>query len=432
MSAKGEAAAAAPVSGSRAYLVLGALLAGLLAGAGTSRLGDGLREPALQIAATTGGIWLDALKMTVIPLIVALLVTAIAQGAEAVRAGRVAGRSVVWFVIVCTGSAVFGAAAMSLLVDLFPLPQSAASALQASLATLDPSIASAPVPKVADFFRSVIPPNIFSAAANDQILPLVVFALLFAMAITRVEAARRRSLVALFEAIADTMLVIIGWVLWLAPVGVFGLAFAVGAGSGAAAFAGLVHYILLIASLGIVVMLAGYCIAVFAGGIRPVAFAKAMIAPQSVAISTQSSLASLPAMLAAARILGTRQQVADVSLPLSVALFRGTGPAMNVGVAIYVAHWLGIEIGTTALIAGTAVAAVASYSAVSLPGAISFLSTIGPIALAMGIPIAPLGLLVAVENIPDIFRTVGNVTLDVAVTTAVDRSAETSSETQPD
>ena len=422
MSDKAEAAAAAPISGSRAYIVLGSLVAGLLAGAASFRLADGLRESALQIAATTGGIWLDGLRMTVIPLIVALLVTAIAQGAEAVRAGRVAGRSVLWFVIVCTSSAIFGAAAMSLLVDLFPLPQNAASALQASLATLDPSITSAPLPEVADFFKSVIPPNIFSAAVNDQILPLVVFALLFAIAVTRIKATRRRSLVAFFEAIVDAMLVMIGWVLWLAPIGVFGLAFAVGAGSGAAAFAGLVHYIVLISSLGIVVMLAGYCIAVFAGGVRPVAFAKAMIAPQTVAISTQSSLASLPAMLGSARMLGTREQVYDVTLPLSVALFRATGPAMNIGVAIYVAHWLGIEIGTTALIAGTAVAAVASYSAVSLPGAISFLSTIGPIAVAMGIPIAPLGLLVAVENIPDIFRTVGNVTLDVAVTAAVDRS----------
>lgn len=422
MSDKAEAAAAAPVSGSRAYLVLGALVAGLIAGAAATGLDDGIRESAVQVAATTGGIWLDGLRMTVIPLIVALLVTAIAQGAEAVRAGRVAGKAVLWFVIVSTGSAIFGAAAMSLLVYLFPLPQGAASALQAGLATLDPSITSAPLPKIADFFRNVIPPNVISAAANDQILPLVVFALVFAMAITRIGAARRRSLVALFEAIVDAMLVIIGWVLWLAPVGVFGLAFAVGAGSGAAAFAGLVHYIVLISSLGIVVMLAGYGIAIFAGGARPIAFTKAMIAPQSVAISTQSSLASLPAMLASARMLGTREQVYDVTLPLSVALFRATGPAMNIGVVIYVAHWLGIEIGTTALIAGTAVAAVASYSAVSLPGAISFLSTIGPIALATGIPIAPLGLLVAVENIPDIFRTVGNVTLDVAVTAAVDRS----------
>lgn len=421
MSEHAEAAAAEPVRGARAYWVLLALVGGLLAGAFAARLGDAIREPALQTAATAGGIWLDALKMTVIPLIVALLITAIAQGAEAMRAGRIAGRSVVWFVVVCTASAMFGAIGMSLLVSILPLPTNAAQALQAGLASLDPSITSAPLPKAADFIRGIVPPNILAAAVNDQILPLVIFTLLFAIAITRIEAERRRTLVALFEAIVDAMLMIIAWVLWIAPAGVFALAFAVGAGSGAAAFAGLAHYIFLVSLLGIVVMLAGYAIAIVAGGVRPMAFAKAMIAPQSVAVSTQSSLASLPAMLGSARVLGIRQEVSDVTLPLSVALMRATGPAMNIGVALYVAHWLGVEIGTTAMIAGTAVAAVASYSAVSLPGAISFLTSIGPIAIAMGVPIAPLGLLVAVETIPDIFRTLGNVTLDVAVTTAVDR-----------
>jgi Na+/H+-dicarboxylate symporter len=428
VSDRAEAAAAEPVRGARAYWVLTGLVAGLLAGALASGLGDGIREPALQTAGVIGGIWLDALKMTVIPLIVALLVTAIAQGAEALRGGRIAGRSILWFVVVCTASAIFGAIAMPLLLNMFPLPADAAQALRSGLASLDPSVASAPLPKAADFIRGIIPPNIFSAAVNDQVLPLVMFSLLFAIAITRIDADRRRTLVTLFEAIVDAMLMIIAWVLWVAPVGVFALAFAVGAGSGAAAFAGLAHYILLVSVLGIIIMLAGYAIAIFAGRVRPVAFAKAMIAPQSVAVSTQSSLASLPAMLGSARVLGVRQEVSDVTLPLSVALFRATGPAMNVAVAIYVAHWLGIEIGTTGMIAGTAVAAVASYSAVSLPGAISFLTSIGPIAIAMGVPIAPLALLVAVENIPDIFRTVGNVTLDVAVTTAVDRKEGSSSE----
>jgi len=142
-----------------------------------------------------------------------------------------------------------------------------------------------------------------------------------------------------------------------------------------------------------------------------------------VAISTQSSLASLPAMLAATRSLGVRETVADVTLPLSVALFRATGPAMNLAVAIYVAHWLGIEVGMPAMIAGTAVAAVASYGAVSLPGQVSFFTSIAPIAFAMGVPVAPLAILIAVETIPDIFRTLGNVTWDVAVTGAVDRRA---------
>ena len=78
------------------------------------------------------------------------------------------------------------------------------------------------------------------------------------------------------------------------------------------------------------------------------------------------------------------------------------------------------------MIAATAVGAVMSYGAVSLPGEVSYISSIAPIALALGVPIAPLALLVAVEMVPDIFRTVGNVTLDVALTTVVDRGRRSS------
>jgi Na+/H+-dicarboxylate symporter len=127
--------------------------------------------------------------------------------------------------------------------------------------------------------------------------------------------------------------------------------------------------------------------------------------------------------------MGIREQVADVTLPIAVALLRGTGPAMNTAVAFYVAHWLGYEPTLAQMIAATAVGAVMSYGAVSLPGEVSFISSIAPIAMALGVPIAPLALLVAVEMIPDIFRTLGNVTLDVAVAAAVNRSAETSSAT---
>jgi Na+/H+-dicarboxylate symporter len=223
-----------------------------------------------------------------------------------------------------------------------------------------------------------------------------------------------------FEAISDTLLVIIGWVLWIAPIGVFALSFTVGASAGTAAFAGVLHYIVLVSLVGVAVTLAGYPIAMLAGRMSLGKFSRAMIAPQSVAISTRSSLASLPAMLAAARLMGVREQVSDVSLPIAVALFRATGPAMNVAVAFYVAHWLGYDPSLGQIVAATAVGAVMSYAAISLPGEISFISSIAPIAMALGVPIAPLALLVAVEMIPDIFRTVGNVTLDVAVTTAVD------------
>jgi Na+/H+-dicarboxylate symporter len=95
---------------------------------------------------------------------------------------------------------------------------------------------------------------------------------------------------------------------------------------------------------------------------------------------------------------------------------------MNTAVAFYVAHWLGLHPTVPQMIAATAVGAVMSYGAVSLPGEVSFISSIAPIAMALGVPIAPLALLVAVEMIPDIFRTVGNVMFDVVLATVVDRS----------
>jgi proton glutamate symport protein len=215
-------------------------------------------------------------------------------------------------------------------------------------------------------------------------------------------------------------------VLAIAPLGVFALAFTVGSAAGGAAFAGLGHYVAIISVIGILVTLAAYPLAAITGRVRIGEFARGLIAPQTVAISTRSSLASLPAMLAAARTMGIRDEVADVTLPISVALFRATGPAMNVAVAFYVAHWLGLHPTLAQMIAATAVGAVMSYGAVSLPGEVSYISSIAPIALALGVPIAPLGLLVAVEMVPDIFRTVGNVTHDVALASIVDRERQSS------
>jgi proton glutamate symport protein len=421
MSETAEDAPARPLRGARAWLVLLALIAGLLGGLLTGAVGGNARDPLVSAADLVGGLWLDALRMTVVPLIVALLVTGVAKGADAASGGGIAGRTVGWIVAVCTASAAFGLAAMTLLTRLVPLAPESAAALRAGLDRLDPAARDAPVPSLSDFFSGIIPDNVFAAASGGQVLPLVVFAILFALALLRVGAGARRSVLALFEGIADALLVIVGWVLWIAPVGVFALGFSLAASAGSSVFAGLVHYILLVSTVGLLVMLAAYPIAILAGRRPPAAFARAMLPAQSVAVSTRSSLASLPAMIGSARMLGVRDRVSDISLPLAVALFRATGPAMNTAVVIYAAYLMGIPLNPVAVLAAFSVAAVVSYGSVSLPGEISFITSIGPIALAMGVPIAPLALLVAVEMIPDIFRTLGNVTMDVAVTTAVDR-----------
>lgn len=431
MSQQAEEAAARPISGVRPYYVLAALAAGLLLGILAGGLDSAAREPWVEAASIVGELWLDALKMTVIPLVVALLVTGIAQSAEAARGGRIAGRTVLWIVIVCTASAVFGMIAIQVLISAFPLSGGAAEALRAGVSGLGAPPDGA-VPKVSDFFRGFIPENVFAAATNGEVLPLVVFSILFAFAASRISAHRRKALVGMFEGVADALLLIIGWVLWVAPLGVLALAFTVGAAAGTAAFAGLAHYVLLVSLVGILVTMVGYPLAIVVGGVPAGRFSRAMLAPQSVAVSTRSSLASLPAMLASARVIGVRDEVSDVSLPIAVALFRATGPAMNVAVAFYVAHWLGYEPTLGQIVAATAVGAVMSYAAISLPGEITFISSIAPIGMALGIPIAPLALLVAVEMIPDIFRTLGNVTMDIAVTTVVDRGEGEKAEKLPE
>ena len=421
MSKSAAASATGSMTGAATWRILGALIAGLILGALTAGVGDGWREPAVRAASTVGGMWLDALKMTVVPLIVALLVTGIVSGAGHAKAGGIARRSLIWFVIILSASAVFGALVTPLLLQLFPLPQAAAEALRAGLASVDASATEGAVPGVADLLRSFVPSNIVSAAADGAILGLVTFSLLFAFAISRLEEPKRKLLGDFFAAVTDALLIIIGWVLWIAPLGVFALAFAVGAGAGGSAFGAVLHYVVIISAVGIAVIAAAYVVAIGLARFGPVAFTKAMLPPQAVAISTQSSLASLPAMIVASNALGVRETSTDITLPMAVALFRATGPAMNIAVAIYVAHWLGIELTPAMIVAGIMVAATTTYGQISLPGQLTFISGIAPIALAMGVPIAPLAILVAVETIPDIFRTLGNVTMDVAVGGAVAR-----------
>ena len=265
-----------------------------------------------------------------------------------------------------------------------------------------------------------MPENIFAAAASGAMLPVVIFASVFALAATRIAEQPRRQLGLVFEGLAAAMMVVVGWVLMAAPVGVFGLALALGAKTGADAIGGLAHYIIIVSAAGAVVMLAGYVLAATLGRLSLANFARAMLPVQAVALSTQSSLACLPAMLAASRRLNVRESTADFVLPLAVAIFRATSPAMNMGVAIYTAKLAGVPLSPAALAAGVVVAFLVSLSSVSLPGTLSFVVSVGPIAMAMGVPIAPLALLVAVEMLPDLMRTLGNVTMDVAVTAAVD------------
>ena len=387
-------------------LIAGLLLGLLLAG------GDAL-EMVGRPADLVGTLWLRALQMTIIPLVAALLVLGISQMAQAARADATARRMLLLIFGVLILSGIASALFMPMLLSAFPIPEAASAMLATNQAEQQ-------VPEIWDFLSSLIAPNLIAAAAETAMLPLTLFFALFAVAISRLPDSQRDVLIGLFHALANAMLTIIGWVLWLAPIGVFALAIGVAVRSGGGAFATLAHYILAVSAMGGFVLVGAYLLAMFGAKLSPLRFAQVLIPSQAVAISTQSSLASLPAMLDSAKRLGVRDATADFVLPLAVAIFRATSPAMNMAVAIYVATLAGVELTPVLLAAGIAVAFVISVGSVSLPGSISFVVSIGPIALAMGVPIEPLALLVAVEMLPDIMRTLANVTMNVAVTATVD------------
>ena len=397
-------------------MTFAALIAGL--GLGVA-LGDGgLPEWVRETVALIGSLWLRALQMTIIPLVASLLVLGIAQMIGAARAGSAAVKFLVLVFGVLIAGGVFTALAMPAVLGAVPIPEAAAGFL-----TEVPE-GEQQVPGALDFLASLIAPNMIAAAAETAMLPLTIFFALFAVAIAKLPEDQGERLLGFFHALANAMLLIIGWVLWLAPLGVLALAFGVGLRSGSGAFAALAHYIVVVSAMGGFILVLAYLLAWLLGGINPLRFASALIPAQAVAISTQSSLASLPAMLDSSTRLGLQERTSEFVLPLAVAIFRSTSVAMNVAVALYVAALAGVEVSLPLILIGIAVAVIISIGSVSLPGSISFVVSIGPIALAMGVPIEPLALLVAVEMLPDIMRTLANVTMNVAVTSAVDRSAD--------
>ncbi|QDH32981.1 cation:dicarboxylase symporter family transporter [Porphyrobacter sp. YT40] len=396
-------------------LTFAALVGGLIAGI----VGAASGAPALvtEIAGLVGGLWLRALQMTIIPLVAALLVLGLVQMILAARVGTAARRMLAVMIAVQLAGGAFTALFMPALLKAFPVPAGASAFLADSPQDVGE------VPGVLDFMASLVSPNVIAAAAETAMLPLTLFFVMFAVAITRLPEDQGERLLGFFHALGNVMLMIIGWVLAIAPVGVFALAYGVGVQSGGGAFAALGHYVLTVTAMGTFILVLAYVIAIALGRTGP-RFANAVLPAQAVALSTQSSLASLPAMLDSASRLGLRPSTSEFVLPLAVVIFRATSAAMNLAVVYYIAALAGIEISPAIAVAGILIAGIISLSAVSLPGSISFVVSIGPIALAMGVPVEPLALLVAVEMLPDLMRTLGNVTMNVAVTSAVDRAAD--------
>ena len=407
--------------------VLIALVAGLALGAVGAAYGGATTKSLIEGFESVGTLWLNGLRMTVVPLLFSVLVVGIAGVADAAATGKLALKALAWFLgfllIGCAWTIAFGNG----FYGLFPVDAAGAAALRAGAPPPPAEVLA--TPSFGLFLKGLAPTNPIKAAAEDAILPLVVFAGFFGFAVTRLPEARRVALTEFFDTLSQAMVQIVRWVLWAAPVGVFALGLGVGlrAGVGAAGVIG--HYIaaVVLAQVGIIIL--AFLAAVILGRVPLMLWLRALAPVQVTAFATQSSIACLPAMIEQSRDqLRVPDRVTGLVLPLAVSVFKLTSPVANLGVAIFVAQVYGLHPVPVQYLAAVVVALAVSVASVGLPGQVSFFMSTGPICLALGLPLDLLPILIAVEVIPDIFRTVGNVTGDMAVTAILARDAQPESE----
>jgi Na+/H+-dicarboxylate symporter len=276
------------------------------------------------------------------------------------------------------------------------------------------------------WITALIPSNPVKAAADGALLQLVIFTILFGIALTRVSESNRAPVLAFFRGVADAMLVLVKWMLAIAPLGVFALAVPLAARTGIAAAGALAYYIVAIAATCVLLIVLCIVLAVTLGRVGVRAFLSTAAPAQAVAFSSRSSLASLPALVEGGEKLGLSNTVIAFFLPLAVSTFRlGAVPAMLVG-SMFLGRLYGIEIPPTQIIGIVLTAILLSFSVPGIPG--GGILVMAPILANAGIPAAGLGLLLALDTIPDMFRTMTNVSADYTAAALLSRKRDNKAE----
>ncbi len=388
---------------------------GLVLGLGTGLLAAATGSEVLAAiaagSAPLGTAFMNAIRMVVIPLVMAVIFTGVAGLGDPRKLGRLGGFTLAFFWITVLPAIVIGMGTMSFALRFAPdMPAPAVEAVQA-----------AELPGFVDFLVNLIPSNPFAAASNGQLLPLIVFTVLFAAATGALSEQHRNTLLTLADAVSEALIKLVWWILWLAPVGVFGLAAPVTAQLGWGLVQSLAIFVVsVIVALAIYITLLYLPLLVFFARVSPVKFVAATFGAASLAFSTTSTVAALPVTLEEVKgNLGVSDPVADLVLPLGASMYRA-GSALFQGAAIvFLAHLFEVPFPMTAL--GGAILATFLVSLTVAPVPSSGVMTLAPALDVVGIPISGLAILLGIDRIPDMFRSTTNLLGQVTASVLVDR-----------
>ena len=395
-------------------LVLG-LITGLSAAAGA----PGLFHWIAAASAPIGQLFINAIRMVVIPLVVALIVSSVVQAGQGGGLFRVGRAAAVAYIGLLGPAIAMGIGAMALVVALLPKAETPD--------IIGPDIPE--LPSVMDFLVSLVPSNPFAAAAQGALLPLIVFTLLFAMAASRLPQAQAARIATAAQDVSDALIKLVHWVLWLAPVGVFGLIAPATAKLGWALVAQLgVFALTVIGTLALYIVVI-YLPFVMLARLSPARFLGGTVRAASLAFATTSTAAAIPVSLQdATDNLGVPDQAADLLIPFGASLFR-PGSALFQGAAIvFLASLFGVEMGPVSYATAFLATFVISLTVAPVPSA--SVMTLAPALGTLAIPGAGLGLLLAIDRIPDMFRSAVNVWGQIAVAAFAGQRVEAS--LQPD
>ncbi|HEY2714191.1 MAG TPA: cation:dicarboxylase symporter family transporter [Chthoniobacterales bacterium] len=383
--------------------------------------------------APIGTLWVNAIRMTVIPLVVSLLITGLASVSDIKAIGRLGGRTLLTFVLLLIGVAAVVVPTAAVIFALLPahgalqLPAGAVEAVQEISAEGKAQTFSA-------WLVSLLPANPIAAAANGAMMPLILFTLLLALAIARSPEASRQTLTRFFCALSEAMLILVRWVILVAPLGVFALVLPLAVHAGATLAGAIGFYVVAYSVTSVAVALLLYPVVAVAGRMPMGRFARAALPPQLIAFSSSSSIASLPALVESAEEkLELPAPVTGFVLPLAVSTFKIAAPVSWTIGALFVAWFYAVPLhaGSMATIAFAAV--FLAFAVPGVPRGAFIMLT--PLFLAIGLPASGIGILIAVDAIPDVFATVLNTTGDLAAAVLISRGCtnyETQAEQAPE
>ncbi len=409
----------------------GRILLGLLLGALTGVGCHALFAPSPtlvwvveKITQPAGQMWLRALIMIVLPLVFASLTLGVAGLGDIRKVGRIGLKTVAYFLITTAIATVIGLVLVNLLQPGAGLPPETRQELMTRFSSQAQQMAqsSGPVQVGVELLVNIVPRNPVAAAAQFDMLAVIFFSLLFGAALGILPAERARPMIGLLEALGDIVVVIIGWVMKLAPIGVFALIFSVTALFGYDILRKLLWYVLTVL-LGLAIHFFGvysFLVRVL-GGMSPLVFFSRIRTIIVTAFSTSSSNATLPTTLQVTeKRLGVPKEICGFVLPLG-ATMNMHGTALFEGVTVlFIAQVLGVALSFEQQVIVVLMSVLMAVGTAGVPsGSIPLLMIVLG---TVGLPPEAIALVLGVDRILDMCRTTLNVTGDVTAALYITRS----------